>query len=130
NPLREAAEVCVAGGVAVLVPDLDHVPVPARSAGGDDGPVAHGPNRRTRGGGVIDAVVRAAPAQNRVEAAQRERGADPAELQGGLEEGAARRLTVALVVFVRPVLARETIGLVVAPIDVELHRQDAPGAGR
>ncbi|HZM33662.1 MAG TPA: selenocysteine-specific translation elongation factor, partial [Burkholderiales bacterium] len=83
---REAGEVAVVGDVAVGVADLDQVAEATRPAAVDHRPVGHRPDRGPLGRCVVDAVVRAPDAQDRVQARVREGGRDPAVAHRGHQE--------------------------------------------
>src|SRR5690606_15177080 len=94
---REGAQVAVAGGVAVLVAQLDQVPVAVRLSRRGDDRVADGVDGGARRRRVIDPVVGAVDAEERVMAAAGEDGADAAVLEGSAQEGALEGAAVALV---------------------------------
>ena len=105
---REAREVGVPGLVAVRVTHLHHAAVAAVPAAEGDGAVGHGPHRGAGVRGVVDARMRPADAEDRVQAVQAVARADAAIVERRLQELAADRGSVGPVV-----AAAALLGLVV-----------------
>ena len=97
--MPDAREVQVAGLVAVVVADVDAVAAAARPTGPHDGAAGHGEHRGAGRRSVVHAAVGARGTQHRVHAAEREpRGHPRFELERRLQEEAAHRAAVAVVV--------------------------------
>src|SRR5918992_2324572 len=98
---RVASQVRVSRDDTAEVGDLHEIPVATTPSGEDDDPVADGPHRRSRCGGVIDPAVLAPAPEDRVEA-HPERARYAAEVERRAEKGRAKRAPAAVDVRAAP----------------------------